>query len=246
MHDRKSKYGLVLRVCWTTLFGTTVFLLFYPVAVGIVRLFLVAAVPLLLLGTSGMLWRQKRLRLLPVGALAALILLLVAPGRTPDRERLRGRYLECLRQYEGVRYLWGGESGFGIDCSGLVRRGLMRASLLEGLRTVNPELCRGAFDMWWHDCSARSLRDEYRGWTRRLLSAPGINRIEADRIVGGDIAVTSDGVHVLVYLGGGEWMEADPGLGKVIRVQAPATGNPWFETAVQILRWRRLEPPDKR
>jgi len=241
MQDGRSKYRFGLGACWVALLGTTVFLLFYPITIGLVRLFLVVSIPLLCLGASGLLWRRKRLRLLPIAALAAMLLLLVAPGRTPDRDRLRDRYVKCLRDYEGVRYLWGGESGGGIDCSGLVRRGLVRASLSEGFRTINPGLLRYGLDIWWHDCSARALKDQYRDWTRHVLATPSINQLQPDQLAAGDMAVTSDGVHVLAYLGGGEWIEADPGLGKVIRARAPVDGNPWFKTPVHVLRWRELE-----
>ncbi len=73
-----------------------------------------------------------------------------------------------------------------------------------------------------------------------------LSRLQLDQLAPGDIAVTPDGVHVLAYLGDGEWMEADPGLGKVIRARVPADDNPWFKAPVQVLRWRELEDASDR
>jgi hypothetical protein len=42
-------------------------------------------------------------------------------------------------------------------------------------------------------------------------------------------------------LGGGTWIEADPNWGKVVTVQVPKPGNPWFQEPVNVLRWTELE-----
>ena len=57
------------------------------------------------------------------------------------------------------------------------------------------------------------------------------------------MAVTSNGVHVLAYVGDSTWIEADPSalVGyKVVQIKAP-TSNAWFNTPVHIVRWRRLD-----
>ena len=98
----------------------------------------------------------------------------------------------------------------GIDCSGLVRSGLIKANYEQGILTFNPRLIREGFSLWWHDCSAKALGEEYRGRTWLLVSARSINEIDYATIMPGDIAVTEDGIHVLAFLRAKLWIEADP------------------------------------
>lgn len=223
------------------LLATTVFVIAYPVSFGLGRMFLLVAGPALFMMTSGLLWRRRKLRWLPMGLLVVMGLFLLAPGRRPDPAHLRARYATCLCQYEGVRYVWGGESVSGIDCSGLVRRAFIRALLQEGLITVNPGICRTAIDVWLHDSTAEALKDGYRGWTRPVFGTPSLREVPADRIAIGDLAVTVNGKHVLACVGEGRWIEADPGPMKVVYAQLPDSRNPWLQTPMQIVRWRVLE-----
>jgi len=177
--------------------------------------------------------------LLSLGILIAGIL--VSPGRNADTQQLCNVYLRSLQTYEGTRYIWGGENTLGIDCSGLVRAGLIKANVEQGLLTLNPELVRFGLSLWWHDCSAKALGEEYRGLTRRITSSPSINLLGNSKTQPGDIAVTTSGVHVLAFLGNDEWIEADPDLKKVVVVKAPSKENPWFDEPVQIMRWTELE-----
>ncbi len=50
--------------------------------------------------------------------------------------------------YQGVRYVWGGEGLLGIDCSGLVRKGLVWSQLNLGIRTLNGKPIRDAIGLW--------------------------------------------------------------------------------------------------
>lgn len=197
----------------------------------------------LLLCGSTLLWlaRRRRGAVMAVGALAAVPLLLVTlPGRAYEPDALEGRYLAALERYDDVRYVWGGENRFGIDCSGLVRRALFDAYMGEGLRTLNPTLLRKAGLHWWFDASARALRDGYRDQTVRLFEAPALNGLDHARIRPGDLAVTADGVHVLSYLGDDTWIEADPVAEAVIRVRVPEERLPWFDQPVVLVRWEEF------
>jgi hypothetical protein len=80
-----------------------------------------------------------------------------------------------------------------------------------------------------------------RGATIRCFSVASINAVDPSRIVPGDMAVTISGVHVMAYIGGNLWIEADPSIGKVITESAPSGHNPWFSTAMNIVRWNILE-----
>jgi len=97
-------------------------------------------------------------------------------------------------------------------------------------------------ELWWYDCSARALKSTYRNWTRPLFTAAAMNDVDLNQLVPGDLAATSDGVHIMVYLGQGQWLEADPDLEKVYRGQVPVE-NEWFNVPVQIIRWKQLETP---
>lgn len=240
MTKRKTNYRSLLRLCWFALFAAVVVFCLYPVSYGLTRLFLVVAVPVLLVGSVFILRNRKILRLFPIVILAIVAIALILPGRSQDPEGLRKLYIDSLRSYEGTTYVWGGENSFGIDCSGLVRKGLINAHMRQGLTGLNPSGLRNALKLWWYDCTAEALKDGYRSWTRQLFTANSVNEIDHDRLTAGDLAVTSNGVHVMVYLSNNQWLEADPGVSKVITVEVP-TDNDWFKVPVSIVRWKALE-----
>ncbi len=236
------KIKKTLQLLWVSVFVVTILLILYPVGKGIARLFIALSIPLLLLGFSVFIWEKKKLRPLPWLFFFILSSLFFLPGKTINKEQLQQSYLSSLKSYTHTRYVWGGENSLGIDCSGLVRKALIQVTLKQGLRELNSALLRSSIQMWWYDCSAKSLRDEYRGMTKRVFSATNINSIASSQLKPGDLAVTSSGQHVLAYLGNQEWIEADPDLDirKVIIVKAPSTDNPWLKRPVYILRWKLL------
>jgi hypothetical protein len=224
---------------WFLLFVIAVVAGTYPVNCRILRALIVGAVPLLWCGAVVLMWRRKKVALVifAVGIMIALFVCL--PGQKPSVARLCEAYIHNLRYFDGSRYVWGGENSRGIDCSGLVREGMIHANLVIGLRTLNPKPLRAAFEMWWYDCSARALRDAYRGFTTPVFQAGSINAISNQALNVGDIAVTVDGVHVLAYLGRNTWIEADPCVMKVVEIITPSE-NVWFTVPVQIMRWKQL------
>jgi hypothetical protein len=113
----------------------------------------------------------------------------------------------------------------------------------EGVKTLNPALVRESAVMWWYDASARALAAEYRDQTKHLMDSTSVNDTDVSRLLPGDLAVTSDGVHVLSYLGGDAWIEADPGEGKVLTLRtAPESKklDSWLNLPVTLVRWRIL------
>jgi len=185
-------------------------------------------------------WSRKLVRCACLATSVIVAALFLLPGRDASSANLRRDYIRSLLEYEGARYVWGGETRFGVDCSGLVRTGLIRANVQQGIWMVNPALFRTAFDLWWHDASARELQNGYRGRTQKLITGNGINQLDLAKILPGDIAITTNGVHVLAYVGDQTWIEADPVLMRVVMIRTPAK-NPWFEMPVDVMRWAQFE-----
>jgi cell wall-associated NlpC family hydrolase len=138
--------------------------------------------------------------------------------------------------------VWGGEGLLGIDCSGLARQGLIWGQLAYGVRTLNGTPIRNALWLWWNDCSALALRDGFKGATHEYFRADGIANADEGRLKPGDLAVTADGVHVLIYLGDRAWIEADPAAHKVLEIDL-RTDNPWLHVPVVFVRWKCLDLP---
>lgn len=234
----KQRRALFLR--WIALWPLTLGLMLYPVSNGILRAATVVAITILWLGAIWLFRRLKSLCMVLIGLLALAVVFVLLPDQKVSPASLGREYVNSLRSYENTRYVWGGENRLGIDCSGLVRAALINAAGKESVQTFNPSLMRFAADLWWHDCSARALGEEHRQQTIRLFETPGINGIELGKLQPGDLAVTDDGVHVLAFLGGNEWIEADPDVKRVLIVTVPST-NAWFDTPVKVMRWRMLE-----
>lgn len=242
----QHKAGLksALRKRWFALWPITLALILYPVSNLFTRIATLCAFAGLYSGLLYFCWDKRVIRFAALigGGLFALFLLL--PAREAQTNRLRRRYVDSLGAYNGTRYIWGGENRIGMDCSGLMRSGLIVAEYKEGILALNPGLVREGFSLWWNDCSARALGEEFQHRTKRLFSSPSINELDHAKILPGDFAVTADGVHVLAYTGEKTWIEADPGERKVIKVQVPSP-NPWFNEPVNIMRWALLDESEK-
>ena len=193
---------------------------------------------------SAGLWHLRRrkywrLVLLVLPVLAAVPFIL--PEKPIDPETLRTRYVAAMEQMEGSRYVWGGESHQGIDCSGLPRRALRDALWETGMKNGNGEAFRKWAEQWWFDTSAKALGQNYRGFTRPVGISGKLCDLDCDRLMPGDLAVTADGRHVLVYLREGKWIQADPMASKVIIGHGRRDQIAWFNSLVTMHRWMVLE-----
>lgn len=226
---------LALRIAFYGLL-IVAFLLWRPRHDGVLRYGLPLAVATVGLGLWMAAKERCRLRIalliLPFLALLPFAL----PGRDLDRERLMKRYLSSMREFEGTRYVWGGENSRGIDCSGLPRRAL-RDAFLEQAMQGNGGAARQWLEHWWFDTSAKAMGEGYRGFTRSTGVAGPLWEIDPARMEPGDLAVTRGGSHVMAHLGGGDWIQADPGPGKVIVGRPDQADNPWFRSEVTLHRW---------
>jgi hypothetical protein len=181
-------------------------------------------------------WKRRVFIALPMMVLFPFLL----PGKSMDRVSLREDYVRRMRGFLETRYLWGGESPLGIDCSGLPRRALRDALWAEGWKHANGTAFRMWLDQWWYDSSARAMGMGYRGRTRSLDAAGPLWKLDQNPIQPGDLAIREDGVHVVVYLGNHQWIEADPGRGKVRAWTPLPTDGPWYEP-MTLHRWAVLD-----
>ena len=229
---------------WWLVAAIMVAALLFPIRFGALRLLLVCGWCFLFVGGTALLWRYRSARILASTILVLTGLTILGPGRALDSYALRNDYVVALRNYQGSPYLWGGECRRGIDCSGLVRRALIDASLRQGITRCNPSGVRAALESWYFDSSAKAMGEDYRGRTQITLESPSLNFLAASadvaRLRAGDFAVTRSGVHTLAYLGEGEWIQADPGAGKVIIMRTPSN-NAWFSQPMKIVRWTLLD-----
>lgn len=236
---RQRKFILTV---WCLLWPLLISALLCPLRLGMLRLTVVLCLLGLWVGALSLGYARKPVRVLCL-ALALLPLGLLLPGRPADPTTLRHAYTDAMCRYQGVRYVWGGAGSTGIDCSGLVTRGMMDADLAQGLKTANPRLLREGLSLWWHPETAHALGEGYRGNTRLLQTTPSLNALDEGQILPGDLAVTLGGAHTMAYLGDRTWIEADPNLlwgDKVIVVRTPSR-IAWFGTHMRLMRWRQFE-----
>lgn len=175
-------------------------------------------------------WRRKAARFAVISIPVLLLLFLLLPGRSMDVEKLRQDYVQRVKAFEGTEYYWGGESSRGIDCSGLPRRALRDALWSYGVRHFNGKAIRESLRQWWYDASAKALSEGYRDYTTPAGISGSVEKMEYSGLIPGDMAVTSNGVHVLVYLGEDQWIQAEPLIKKVITLDG--------RTKIHGLRWR--------
>lgn len=183
-------------------------------------------------------------RALRVGWCALLLLGCVPfllPGKPLETGALREDYVRRLRHFEGTRYVWGGESALGIDCSGLPRRALRDALWAQGCRTWNGRAFRAWLHEWCFDSSAKAMMVHHRGRTRTLPGCGSLWDLHEHAPLPGDLAIRADGRHVMVYLGNREWIEADPTLAKVHIWISTSEDGGWYDGLV-LRRLTLLEP----
>ncbi len=239
MESHRTSFKGIRKHAWLTLFVVTLSIWLFPIAYQATRVSLLTSSAILWVWGAYLVRRKRRVSIMIAAAGLVLLGWVCSPGRPFAPSVLQQSNIQGLKEYEGTRYVWGGENRIGIDCSGLVRRGLINANIRTGFLTLNPRLIREAIHLWWNDCSAMSLRDGYRSLSTPISDARSINSIDVTILHPGDLAVTANGVHVLAYLGGMEWIEADPGVMRVLRVQVPSD-NVWFTVPVKIVRWTQL------
>lgn len=224
-------------IIWLTMLIIVSCLVLFPIWWGIIRLGIVIGCIFLWVEAIYIVWNYQTVRTLCIIFTLLAIAFVSLPGNNGDPNKIREVYTEKLKKYEGVRYIWGGKNSRGIDCAGLVRKGYIDANVSLGIETGNPKLLRRAFFVWWYDCAADALGNEYRNMTTKIADAQSIDQFR-DLLQPGDLVVgLPDGFHVLAYLGNEQWIEADPTPGKVVVISTKRKAELWEGIPVRLVRW---------
>jgi Ca2+/Na+ antiporter len=221
-------------------FGVSGILIVNPIKTTSVKISILFFLALIFL--SPFVFFRKNLKtMISIAVIYLLALIYIfLPARPYDKESIRQRYVLNLAATKGLSFIWGGESHFGADCSGLVRKEFENALIEEGLMTFNPSLIRKALYIWWYDCDAKSLKNGYKDFTFPIFSGKNVNSIDSKNLMPGDLAVIDDGSHVMAYIGNNKWIEADPEELNVLCIDTPSN-NPWFSMPTTIVRWKILQ-----
>lgn len=211
----------------------------YPIRDTLTKAVLVSSVIVVLVAFISLFPTRRSKLIMTCFLLIPLLAMAFAPQRSMNAGKLRAEYVRRLTSYEGVEYVWGGETHRGVDCSGLVRAAWFETLRQRGWTEKDPGSFREAFRIWWFDSSAQELGRGYSGRTQRILEATNVRTIDTSRLVAGDLAVVARGVHVMGYLGNNEWIEADPGIHRVIRIKSNDK-NSWLDSSAVVVRWNIL------
>jgi hypothetical protein len=212
-----------------------------PVNSKILKLAFLGCIVGVWVGFTILAWKRKPLRVAALVLPWLAVIPFILPGGEIDARELRQDYVRRMSGFEGTKYHWGGESSRGIDCSGLPRRALRDAMLAYGFRHFHGPAFRGYIEQWWFDASAKALGEGYRDYTSPIGTTGTIRGMDYDALVPGDLAVTTNGVHILAYAGDGKWIQADPEIGAVATLSGRSSENGWFRTPVTTHRWRVLD-----
>lgn len=160
-------------------------------------------------------------------------------NKPPNEAALRECYLKQLNSFKGARYVSGGETHNGIDCSGLARAALWQSMLKEGIKEFSPYLLGPLlWKFWWRDISAMDIATGKYGYTKYVDTADKLAGYDHSWLNRGDLAVAGGGSYVLIYMGDAQWIEANPDDGKVVLNKATAgSRRPYFNMKVSIMRW---------
>ncbi len=211
-----------------------------PVSTRAHRLLILCSMAGVCFGPLFLLWKFVAARVVFLTLPFLLLAPFLLPGKDIDQKALGDDYMKRIVTYEGIVYHWGGENRRGVDCSGLPRKAMRDALLFQGLRSLNGRCSRLFLKQWWNDASAKALAESYLGYAMPTGEKGTIAAMGYDPLQPGDLAVTEDRRHVLIFLGGEDWIQADPSAEKVTIDNGRTGKSDWFVVPVTIHRWSIL------
>jgi hypothetical protein len=214
-----------------------------PVSTRAHRLVILCSLAGVCFGPLLLLWRYQAARVVFIALPILLLAPFLLPGKDIERKPLRDDYLKRIVSYEDIGYHWGGESRRGIDCSGLPRKALRDSLFSQGLRTRNGRCTRLFLKHWWNDASAKALAEAYLDYAVPTGEKGTIVTMGYDSLEPGDLAVTEDRRHVLIFLGEENWIQADPAANRVTMTNGRTGDSGWFGVPVTMHRWSVLAAP---
>jgi NlpC/P60 family len=227
-------------IFFLTCLGLLALVIIIPYRTSLIRAGMLTLWCLVWAGLAAMAFRHRVLLIVLIVATMLSAVLLVTPNaRTPDSDALRRKFVERLMDYDGVRYIYGGENHRGVDCSGLVRAAMVRALIDRGFASLDAGMLRSAFTLWWRDTNAIQLGKGANGLTLPIGDGSPMPMRAAQNVRPGDLAVTTSGSHVLAYLGDQRWIEADPDVARVQIVDLNTSHIAGQEVLLVTWRWLR-------
>lgn len=211
-----------------------------PVSTRAHRLVILCSLAGVCFGPLLLLWKSVAARIVFLALPLLLLAPFLLPGKDIEQKALGDDYLKRMVTYEGIGYHWGGENRRGIDCSGLPRKAMRDALLDQGLRTMNGTCTRLFLKHWWNDASAKALAAGYLGFAVPTGENGTIATMSYGKLQPGDLAVTQDRRHVLIFLGDEDWIQADPAAEKVTIANGRTGDSAWFAVPVTLHRWSVL------
>ena len=172
-----------------------------PVTTKLHRLVILCAITGIWLGPLLLMWKRKAVRIALCLVPVLMLLPFLLPGKEINRSELREDFLKRMVSYEGTEYHWGGESGRGIDCSGLPRRAMREALFSNGIRHLDGGSMRLFLKHWWNDASAKALAEGHLDFTIPTGETGTIAKMDYAKLQPGDLVVTEDRRHILAFLG---------------------------------------------
>jgi len=227
----------LILICTLGAFAGIVVIGFHPVSSKMLNSAFLACVMGAWMGIMILTWKRKAVRTVAFSLPVLVAIPFLLPSGEIDAGEIRQNYVQRMAEFEGTKYHWGGEGERGIDCSGLPRRALRDALWVYGAKHANGRAFRMWIEQWWFDASAHALSQGYRGYTVPLTPGGTIHEMDYASLIPGDLAVTTNGVHILAYAGNGQWIQADPGIGAVATLHGKSDENLWFHTPVTTHRW---------
>lgn len=168
--------------------------------------------------------------------LLLLILLMIGIGgyvpQIASSRSLSDQYIQALRYQIGIPYKTAESRSVGLSCSQLARTAYLQTSapkeskqIIRDRACLSPEMRAGCF-----------------GQLEVIAEASGLPALDAAQLSPGDVVVIGNetALHTVVYLGAGEWIDADPVRGRVGTFRA-TDRNVWFIYRATLLRWKALK-----